>query len=181
MKPYQPEGVWAAVAMPNSNTKLYKADIGDKLYRRSLYTFWKRAAPPVSMEIFNAPSREVCTVQRERTNTPLQALVTLNDPQLVEAARNLAQMAMEEALHTEARIDFMTRAILSRHFNQEEKKIGLESFSIYADFYRQNLEEANQLIQMGETQSDPGVNAGQLAAWTMLANQLFNLDEALNK
>ena len=91
VKPYQPEGVWEAVAMPESNTHDYRADHGDQLYRRGLYTLWKRSAPPASLDIFNAPSREVCTVRRERTNTPLQALVTLNDPQFVEAARSLAQ------------------------------------------------------------------------------------------
>ena len=89
VKPYQPPGVWEAVAMIGSNTRDYRQDHGESLYRRSLYTFWKRAAPPASMDIFNAPSREVCTVRRERTNTPLQALVTLNDPQFVEAARAL--------------------------------------------------------------------------------------------
>jgi hypothetical protein len=80
VKPYQPEGIWETVAMKGSNTRFYKQDHGDKLYRRSLYTFWKRAAPPASMEIFNAPTRESCTVRRERTDTPLQALVTMNDP-----------------------------------------------------------------------------------------------------
>ena len=87
VKPYQPDGVWEAVAMIGSNTRDYQRDTGEKLYRRSMYTFWKRAAPPASMDILNAPNREVCTVRRERTNTPLQALVTLNDPQFVEAAR----------------------------------------------------------------------------------------------
>ena len=82
--------------MIGSNTRDYRAGHGESLYRRSMYTFWKRAAPPASMEIFNAPSREMCTVRRERTDTPLQALVTLNDPQFVEAARHLAQRALQE-------------------------------------------------------------------------------------
>ena len=89
VKPYQPPGVWEAVAMIGSNTRDYKQDTGESLYRRSMYTFWKRAAPPASMDIFNAPSRETCTMTRERANTPLQALVTLNDPQFIEAVRRL--------------------------------------------------------------------------------------------
>ncbi len=89
VRPYQPEGVWEAVAMIGSDTRDYRRDAGDKLYRRSMYTFWKRAAPPASMDILNAPTREVCTVRRDRTDTPLQALVMLNDPQFVEAARFL--------------------------------------------------------------------------------------------
>src|SRR6185369_3161747 len=97
VKPYQPEGVWEAVAMPESNTRFYIRDHGEALYRRSLYTFWKRAAPPAMMDIFNAPSREVCNVRRERTNTPLQALATLNDPQFLEAARRLGEVALTRA------------------------------------------------------------------------------------
>ena len=90
VRPYQPDGVWETVAMLGSNTRFYKADSGSGLYRRSLYTFWKRAAPPASMEILNAPTRESCVVRRERTDTPLQVLVTMNDVQFVEAARTLA-------------------------------------------------------------------------------------------
>ncbi len=117
VKPYQPEGVWEAVAMPESNTHFYRPDHGDRLYRRGLYTLWKRSAPPASLDIFNAPSREVCTVRRERTNTPLQALVTLNDPQFVEAARALAQSALERGGETpELRIDYLARRLLARPF-----------------------------------------------------------------
>ncbi len=91
VKPYQPPGVWEAVAMIGSNTRDYREDQGENIYRRSLYTFWKRSAPPASMDIFNAPSRETCTVRRERTNTPLQALVTLNDPQYVRSCQDVGR------------------------------------------------------------------------------------------
>src|SRR5262245_57953032 len=112
VKPYMPDGVWEAVAMIGSNTRDYRRDTGEKLYRRSMYTFWKRAAPPASMDILNAPNRETCTVRRERTNTPLQALVTLNDVQFVEAARHLAQTALKDGGATDAgRIDFIAQKI----------------------------------------------------------------------
>ncbi len=113
VKPYQPPNVWETVAMNESNTKNYQRDSGDKLYRRSMYTFWKRSAPPASMDIFNAPSREVCTVRRERTNTPLQALVTMNDPQFVEAARVLAQGALQSGKgHADRGFDYMAARLL---------------------------------------------------------------------
>ena len=125
VKPYQPEGVWEAVAMIGSNTRDYKRDSGENLYRRSMYTFWKRAAPPASMDIFNAPSRETCTVRRERTNTPLQALVTLNDPQFVEAARHLAQS--DAATKADARgrgpHRLHGRRLLARPFRPEEMTV----------------------------------------------------------
>src|SRR5207245_11438901 len=105
VKPYQRDGVWEAGGMIGSNTRDYKRDSGEALYRRSLYTFWKRAAPPASLDILNAPNREFCTVRRERTNTPLQALVTLNDPQFVEAARSLPQSTLKQTATTDGRLD----------------------------------------------------------------------------
>ena len=101
VKPYQPEGVWEAIAMDVSNTRSYQRDAGASLYRRSMYTFVKRMAPPASLDIFNAPNREFCVIRRERTNTPLQALVTLNDEQFVEAARRLAEQALQGPYETD--------------------------------------------------------------------------------
>jgi hypothetical protein len=182
VKPYQPEGVWEAVAMIGSNTRDYKQDSGENLYRRSLYTFWKRSAPPASMEVFNAPSREVCTVRRERTNTPLQALTTLNDPQFVEAARRLAERTLKEAGDSDdARIDFIARRLLARPLRDVETQIVKSSLANLARYYQIHDENAKKLIRTGESKPDTALDPKSLAAWTMLANELMNLDEVLNK
>jgi hypothetical protein len=182
VRPYQPEGVWEAVAMIGSNTRDYRRDTGPKLYRRSLYTFWKRAAPPASMDIFNAPTRETCTVRRERTNTPLQALVTLNDPQFVEAARHLAQTALKEpGAKLEGRLDVMAKRLLARPLRAEEVKVVRETLADLLAHYKEHPADAKKLIAVGESKADPKLDAPTLAAWTMLANELMNLDEVLNK
>lgn len=182
VRPYQPDGVWEAVAMIGSNTRDYRRDTGESLYRRSMYTFWKRAAPPASMEIFNAPTREVCTVRRERTNTPLQALVTMNDPQFVEAARYLAQRALKEGGAADgSRIDWLARRLLARPLRAEEQAVVARSLTDLQAFYNTHSHEAAELIAVGESKADPKLPAQRLAAWTMLANQLLNLDEVLNK
>jgi hypothetical protein len=182
VKPYQPTGVWEAVAMPESNTKSYKPDTGEALYRRSLYTFWKRAAPPASLEAFNAPSRENCAIGRERTNTPLQALVTLNDTQFVEAARFLAQAAMQAAPgDPKATLDFMARRVLSRPLRATEAPILEASHTALLARYTQTPADAAALLSVGERKPDPAFEPPQLAAWTMVASQLMNLDETLNK
>jgi hypothetical protein len=182
VKPYQPDGVWEAVAMIGSNTRDYRRDGGDNLYRRSLYTFWKRAAPPASMDIFNAPSRETCTVRRERTDTPLQALVTLNDPQFVEAARHLAQSVLKDGgSGDEARLDFLGRRLLARPFRAEETKVVRATLDDLLAFYKAHPDDAKQLLAVGESKADPSLDAAALAAWTMTVNQLMNLDEVLNK
>jgi hypothetical protein len=182
VKPYQPEGVWEAVAMIGSNTRDYRRDAGASLYRRSMYTFWKRAAPPASLDILNAPNRETCTVRRERTNTPLQALVTLNDPQFVEAARHLAQLTLKDGgAATEARLDFLAKRLLARPLRLDETRVVEEVVTRLLEHYRAQPEEARKLLAVGESRSDASLDAATLAAWTMLANQMLNLDEVLNK
>jgi hypothetical protein len=182
VKPYQPDGVWEAVAMIGSNTRDYVRENGEKLYRRSVYTFWKRAAPPASMEIFNAPSREVCTVRRERTDTPLQALVTLNDPQFVEAARHLAQVALKAGMDDPTqRIDLLARRLLARPLREEEVKIVASSLNDLLAYYKAHPGDAAKLLGYGESKADSALDAPTLAAWTMLTNELMNLDEVLNK
>jgi hypothetical protein len=181
VRPYQPPGVWEAVAMIGSNTRDYKPDSGESLYRRSLYTFWKRAAPPASMEVFNAPAREHCVVVRERTNTPLQALVTLNDPQFVEAARKLAKAAIKSASDDALRIDFIAKRLLARPLTPGESEIVRASLVKFQTFYAAHVDDATQLTNVGESKPDASIPPADLAAWTMIANQLMNLDEVLNK
>lgn len=182
VRPYQPEGVWEAVAMPESNTRNYQRDKGDSLYRRSMYTFWKRAAPPASMEIFNAPNRELCSVRRERTNTPLQALVTLNDPQFVEAARVTAQRMLLRSFPTEtARLNDLAVRLIARPFTPAELAIAHASLADLQAFYTASPEEAEHLLQVGEAPRANELPAPAVAAWTMLINELMNLDEVLNK
>ncbi len=181
VKPYQPEGIWEAVAMLGSNTRFYKRDAGDNLYRRSLYTFWKRSAPPPSMEVFNAPTRESCSVRRERTNTPLQALLTMNDVQFVEAARELAGRAVASGSEADARFDFLSAHLASRPLTGKERDIVKKSYRDFLRYYDANPADAEKLLSQGERKPGAGGNKAMLAAMTMVANQLMNLDEVLNK
>ncbi|MES2462403.1 MAG: DUF1553 domain-containing protein [Armatimonadota bacterium] len=183
VKPYQPEGIWDAVAIIGSNTRDYKRDNGDALYRRSMYTFWKRSALLPTLDIFNAPTRETCTVRRERTNTPIQALVTLNDVQFVEAARALALRTLKKANAptTSARVNYMALQLLDRPLRPEETSVVLRSFADLDGYYRAHPDDARQLLTVGELKPDPSIKPETQAAWTMLANQMMNLDEVLTK
>jgi hypothetical protein len=182
VKPYQPEGVWEAVAMPESNTRHYERDSGDALYRRSMYTFWKRAAPPATLDVLNAPSREVCTVRRERTNTPLQALATLNDPTFVEAARVLAERMLREADGcSETALAHLSRRVLLRPLTAEEQEVVGTTHARMQAHYEAVPEDAVRLLGVGEAPCDPRLEAASVAALAMVANQLLNLDETLNK
>jgi hypothetical protein len=147
-----------------------------------MYTFWKRAAPPPSLEILNAPTRETCTVRRELTDTPLQALVTLNDPQFVEAARAMAQNAMKQGgASFEDRLDYVVQRLLSRPFRAEEVAVSKSALDDLLTFYKSHTDDAKKLLRVGESKRDESLDLAEHAAWTMLINQLMNLDEALNK
>jgi len=183
VKPPQPDGLWYAVGYSGSNTVRFKQDKGpEKVYRRTLYTFLKRTAPPPQMSTFDAPSRESCTVRRERTNTPLQMLLLMNDPQYVEAARALAQRTMNEAGKSpEDRIAYMFRLCTARRPTAEETE-QLQSLyeEAYADFQAQE-EAAAKLTTVGETPPPADMQRRELAAWTMVANLVLCLDEVVTK
>jgi hypothetical protein len=181
VKPYQPPGVWEAIAMNVSNTRSYQRDTGENLYRRSMYTFWKRMAPPASMDIFNAPNREFCVVRRERTNTPLQALVTLNDEQLIEAARHLATKSIQAGESFDERLQAMSQRVLCRPLTSDEVHVVRSSYEELSAYYEGHADDAKQLITVGESAPEPSIQPATLAAWTMVANELMNLDEVLNK
>ncbi|MCR9198038.1 MAG: DUF1553 domain-containing protein [Planctomycetaceae bacterium] len=181
VKPYQPDNLWNMVGLPGGDTRNYKQDQGEDLYRRSLYTFWKRMAPPPGLETLGAPNREVCTVRRERTNTPLQALVTLNDPQYVEAARKLAERSMQSSGTPEQIAAAICARVLSRPLTDRERPIVLQTWQDYRDHYTTHQKDADALIAVGESTADVALDPAALAAWTMVCNQIMNLDEALNK
>jgi len=181
VKPYQPPGIWEAVGYTTSNTAKFEQEHGEALWRRSLYTFWKRTAPPPYLTTFDAPSREKFCVRRERTDTPLQALVTMNDPCYVEAARHLGARMMEHDAKEARRLDYGFRLLTARHPNSREQRILQTLLDKYEAKYRQNPDAAKGLIAVGESPVNDKLNASELAAWTMVASSLLNLDETLNK
>jgi hypothetical protein len=181
VKSYQPEGIWEAVSMPESNTLHYKQGSGDALYRRSLYSFWKRFAPPPSMETFDAPAREVVCSRRARTNTPLQALVSMNDPQFFEAARKLSERSIKQSTNSQERMDFIAETLLSRPLEAKQISMLTLSKDRFEEHYKQHPDEAREILTNGAAPADATLDPIEVATWTMVASQLFNLDETLNK
>ncbi|MGI8603887.1 MAG: DUF1553 domain-containing protein [Verrucomicrobiales bacterium] len=181
VKPYQPDGIWEDVAL-DTNLSKFVQDHGDKLYRRSMYTYWKRSAPAPTMTIFDAPTREKCTAHRPRTNTPLQALVTLNDPQFVEAARFFAlRLIREGGADAANRIDYAYGLALSRHATPREIDLLGRLAEDQRQAFTSDPEKAKKFLVVGETKIDASLDPAELAAWTLVASTVLNLDEVLTR
>ena len=180
VKPYEPPGLWETVSF--NNAQKYVPDAGEAQYRRSLYTYWKRQSPPPNMILFDAPSREFCTVRRPRSNTPLQALTLLNDPQFVEAARAFAtRILLEAGDDPRQRI---TRAFLlatARRPASDELRVLLDFVQRQLAEFRANPDAAKKLLSVGDFRPPEHLDPCELAAWTTLASLLLNLDETLTK
>jgi hypothetical protein len=179
VKPYQPEGLWQEVAMLASNTREYKPGRNEENWRRSLYTYWKRASPPPSLLTFDAPTREFCVIRRNATSTPLQALVLWNDPQYVEAARLLAQRTLKEAANgadpDASRLARMHERCTGLTTKPEELSLLREALSAFRQRFKAAPDDASKLITVGDAPVDPSIDAPELASWTMMASSIFNL------
>jgi len=176
VKPYQPDGLWREVAMLSSNTRIFRRDDGDALWRRSLYTYWKRACPPPSLLTFDAPTREFCTIRRSTTNTPLQALVLWNDEQFVEAARALATRTMREAQDGDARLQAMFLRTTGRPLAGEGLLQARETLHQLEQRYAREPKAAAKLLAVGERPTADDLDTAQLAALTMIASAFLDLD-----
>ncbi len=182
VKPYQPKGLWIQVASGNQSLKEYIQDHGEDLYRKSMYTFWKRSLPPPSMITFDASTREQCIVRRQSTSTPMQALVLLNDPQFTEASRLIAQRMLAEGGVDEAeRIRFAFRLATSRQPQEEEMAHLTDLLAYQMEFFESDQAKAEGLLNIGEYELDPQLNLSELAAYTVVANAILNLTESISK
>ena len=179
VKPYQPDGLWEDVSVERRDK--YVADAADGLYRRSLYTFWKRTCPPPGMATFDAPDRETCVVRRARTNTPLQALVLLNDPTYVEAARKLAERVVLTADNDVARIGLAFRIVLARLPDESEQATLQKILAEARTHFTTNSMASEEFLSIGNSPREISLNAAELAAWSAVMSVVMNLDECISK
>ena len=179
MRPYQPAGLWQDVSYDGDKT--YRPSTGPSLYRRSLYTFWKRQSPPPNMLAFDAPTRETCMVQRSRTNTPLQALALMNDPTFVEAARVLAEQTMTSAAGARDRIRFAFQRATARRPLPEESAVLLEILRDETASFANAPRHAARWISVGASRADRSLDAVELAAWATVASVILSLDETITR
>ncbi|HVH70445.1 MAG TPA: DUF1553 domain-containing protein, partial [Candidatus Dormibacteraeota bacterium] len=181
--PYQPKGLWEEMAFGEGYSgQSYAPSSGSDLYRRGMYTVWKRTVPPPSLTLFDAPDREKCTARRAVTNTPLQALALLNDPTYVEASRALAERTLRNGGKSDrARIDFAFKLATARTPDPQERAVLLSSLKEFRVTYGQDEANADKLLSVGETKADSSVGTRELAAWTTVASMILNLDETITK
>lgn len=182
VKPYQPMGLWAETNAGENRGVLtnYVQDSGEDLYRRSLYTLWKRTLPPPTMTIFDAPTRDFCEVRRQKTNTPLQALALQNDVQVLEAARVLAQNTLETETKEDVVVESIFKRILVREPKEVERKMLQDYYADALDKFTENTEEAKSLVAVGEYEQ-LDVNPSKTAALMLTAQVIYNLDETITK
>ncbi|MBL8848494.1 MAG: PSD1 domain-containing protein [Planctomycetaceae bacterium] len=187
VSPYQPVGLWEELMSREDGERFsaqtYVQSHGPDLYRRTMYTFWKRTCPPPTLSTFDAPDREVCTVRRGRTNTPLQALVLLNDPTYVEASRKLAERILgpDGGDSLESRVQFAFRTVTGRLPNDREASILKSLLEAQIAKYSTDHAEAEKLLTVGESESNTRLDIGELAAWSTVASALLNLDEVVTR
>jgi hypothetical protein len=181
VRPYQPPGVWEAGSHQVSDTKEYVQDHGDALYRRSLYTFWKRMATMPNMDALDVPVRDAACTRRQRTDTPLQALVLMNDPQWLEASRRLAERVIHESPIADARFDTLGELLLARPWAPKEKAVLEQALAKFESAYSQDQGAAEKLLAVGESKHDTALPPNELAAWMLVASAAMNLDAVVNK
>jgi hypothetical protein len=181
--PYQPKGLWEEMAFGEGFTaQTYEQSEGKDLYRRGLYTFWKRTVPPASLSIFDAPDREKCTARRAQTNTPLQALVLLNDPTYVEASRALAErVLLEGAAGEKRRLEYAFRLATARKPSGKETGVLRTLLRHRLDAFRKDPQAAIKLLAVGDSPRDKRLDPAEHAAWTTIASVILNLDETITK
>ena len=180
VKPYQPDGLWVEVSL--SGNRRFVRDKGEKLYRRSMYTYWKRSAPHPGLMAFDTPTRETCTLQRQRTNTPMQALVTLNDEQFVEASRAFAQRIIKSpAKNFEDRVDWAFEMATGHPADKLRKEVLKDAYHFQKENFTKEPTRADELLKIGESTRDTNIDSKEHASWTILASMILNLDETLNR
>lgn len=181
-KGYQPPGIWEPVGYGDSNTRYYVQDHGADIYRRSVYAFFKRTAPPPFMSNFDAPNREQFCSRRERSNTPLQALQLMNDIQYIEAARHLSETVIQKNLGSDReRIQFVMKQALSRECTDSELELLQSAYEAFRQRFNEQPDDAARLLRVGEQPSNPKLNQGEVASLCLIVNLVFNLDEFVNR
>ena len=181
--PYQPPGLWEDMAFGDTfSAQTYVPSTGKELYRRGMYTFWKRTVPPAALATFDAPDREKCTTRRARTNTPLQALALMNNTTYVEASRALAEKMIKEAGDDAAkRVEYAFRRATARRPSSEEVQVLLALAREQQRDYRRDPAAAKRLLGVGDSSYDSNLDPAELAAWTTVASTILNLDETITK